>query len=78
MCGQMIVSEMLIFLQILLFHLYGTALGLLIQILGKRPGGIRINLLEIFPIIGVISRDKYLDEKEISAKEIDTHDPKNQ
>jgi hypothetical protein len=34
-----------------------------------------INLLEIFPIIGVIVRDRFLTEKGISVDEIDVHDP---
>lgn len=34
------------------------------------------DLLQIFPIIGVIIRDRYLKEKGIPASEIDTHTPK--
>jgi hypothetical protein len=36
------------------------------------------NLLEIYPIIGVISRDKYLKEIDISLKKIDKHSPKHE
>lgn len=35
-----------------------------------------INLLEIYPIIGVIVRDRYLAEKGFSASEVDKHAPK--
>jgi hypothetical protein len=34
-----------------------------------------INLLEIYPIIGVIIRDIYLKEQNISLEDIDKHDP---
>lgn len=33
------------------------------------------NLLEIYPIIGVLMRDKYLNDMGISVDEIDKHDP---
>jgi hypothetical protein len=36
------------------------------------------NLLEIYPIIGVLVRDKYLKEIGASLKEIDKHDPKSE
>jgi hypothetical protein len=35
-----------------------------------------VNLLQIIPIIGIIIRDKYLQEKGISVDQIDQHDPK--
>ncbi len=35
-----------------------------------------INLLEIFPIVGVIIRDKFLEYKGIPVDEIDVHKPK--
>lgn len=38
---------------------------------------IGLNLLEIYPIFGVIIRDRYFKEKNIALEEIDLHDPAN-
>ncbi len=37
---------------------------------------IGMNLLEIYPIIGILIRDKYLQEKGIDIGDIDKHDPR--
>lgn len=39
--------------------------------------GIGMNLLEIYPIFGVIIRDKVFEEQNIKPEEVDKHDPKN-
>lgn len=36
-----------------------------------------LNLLEIYPVIGVTIRDRYFKEKAIELTEVDKHDPKN-
>ncbi|MFH1564619.1 MAG: hypothetical protein ABIC82_02090 [bacterium] len=35
-----------------------------------------LNILEFFPIIGIITRDKFLTERGINLSEVDEHDPK--
>jgi hypothetical protein len=39
--------------------------------------GIGINLLEIYPIFGVIIRDRIFSERKVAIEEVDKHDPKN-
>lgn len=34
-----------------------------------------LNLLEFFPIIGIIARDKILKERGIDLEEVDSHKP---
>ena len=38
---------------------------------------IGINLLEIYPIFGVIIRDRIFAERKLALEEVDKHDPKN-
>jgi len=39
--------------------------------------GIGLNLLEIYPILGVIIRDRIFKEKNIKVEEVDKHNPAN-